>query len=573
MHQEFASARDRKSTELAGYGDLSDFDPQASRRSKEQEEQDLIKLVMGGEDFLVGDGTLEFKLRDEEGQDLFPESTAAPLSRMSIPAADADSTEGEEGESTFAPIEAGHPDAGDAVAKKAVLDALTRLQSFTGEAASETKPVDEASDELNDEGVDEVLSGGFGGIGSELESEAPSPFQLPKLPSSLEGYMPNDAEALVTNEDLLDSDDFKLPAARSEASVGQTLEEVEPIITGDQRATLETGTEDFAPFEQTFVESSNASTQTSLDHERHPAEQLTASEEELDHFLPLANTPEPEEESRFEPEAYSPPSYTQARDVEEARTPEIEEIDPFEQHMRDRGLERESEQIEESQVEEVDKRDSNDAEPQVAVAPVRKSFIQQNWMVLVAGTFIAGLVGFKTFMMNPSDPAAEKTSATDQSAPQNAAQDLSTLLPEPTTPTEAEPVAPEVTPAAPSIDPMVEAKLAELTARMSALETERDHLRDENQKLKQKPVARPKVQATKPVAKKIEIAPEPAPARKPRLSLQYLGTFSEGDRMVAEVLLDGRLLRVKRGDVLTGGSRVDGVAEMSVTIDDVEFGP
>jgi hypothetical protein len=587
MYQE-TSPRSRQSKELAGYGDLSDFDPQTSRRSKEQEENDLIDSIMGGEDFCVGDGTLEFNLREED-RDLIarePVRATAPI---------AHTPESESQEEDFAPIEAGHPDPGDEVARKLVHEALFRLQDLAGDSASvEEAPHGEVEtiSELSEEGTEDLLSS-TGGMGSDLESDAPSPFALHKLPGSFAPYAPPASEARLTSREIDQEAEVEERSAEPDLQIamprfvdGPVTSKADPIPS-----TIESTTDDFAPFEQrveaeaAMFNSRQASVPSYAKTREQERSMSSASSAAIDEFLPpsASNEPTTAEHSRdFVREVPPAPTYSQPRQT-------LEEPEPFgfEQYARGQSEEEgHEEEAREPVAEEPYQEES--AEEIVAAAPVRKSFIQQNWMVVVAATVIAGLVGYKQFMMKPADESLaapkETVEASQSQQPIDAA--VTELVEQPAeTPFDlpvavAEPTieAPLPVAATPTINPALEAKLTELATRMSALESERDRLRAENESLKKKPVATPKnttKPAQKPAEPKLEATKlaDEIPARKPLPNIQYLGTFSDGDRLVAEVIIDGSLLRIKRGDVLIGDRRVTAVGDMSVTIDEAVYSP
>jgi hypothetical protein len=57
------------------------------------------------------------------------------------------------------------------------------------------------------------------------------------------------------------------------------------------------------------------------------------------------------------------------------------------------------------------------------------------------------------------------------------------------------------------------------------------------------------------------------------IRVEYLGTFHNGNQRVGEILVDGKLLRVKEGDTVAGKLHVDSVEEMSVTIAGKSYAP
>jgi hypothetical protein len=117
-------------------------------------------------------------------------------------------------------------------------------------------------------------------------------------------------------------------------------------------------------------------------------------------------------------------------------------------------------------------------------------------------------------------------------------------------------------------------QLEALTERVKALEMERDSLRAENVSLKSRRerLSRVHKASTAPPAPPASMAAPPvAPAPKAS-AVQYLGTFLDSGEPVAEVLFEGALMRVKRGDRL-GGLAVDAVGEMSVTVAGTSYSP
>lgn len=605
MHQGRTYARDRSgnSSELAGYGDLASFDRQAP--SREQDEQDAINLIMGGEDFLVGDGTLEFKLRDED-RDLMPEiPTVSRAARAQRP---------EQAERDFVPIEHGFPDPGDEVARSAVTEALSRLESLAGDLVSEEAVAgddEETAGELTEEGADDLLNtSGNGGMGSDLESDAPAPFALPKLPGSFEPYVPPVNEAILTSSDVEKDLPYSPPprsaSIPSETSFNPSRDairsfedeaETAPVARSVKHVpvpVIESKTEEFAPFElrsdrSADVESFDTRTAEVPSYARTTEKKsgMPVVESDLDGFLPPAADAQRAAQTRPVEREVRAPAYSQPRTVIEAR-----DVDTYllEDAFANRDTDPEP-PVSEAVEPEAAYQTSQAAAP-AAAAPAMPTIFAKYRNLLLGLALGAVLICYKHF----TQPSAEsEPEVTSEGAPARTApiereysrapieQALTGVMsPQTTLPAKVSPLESVLeTPATePKVNapvgktPALEAKVAELAEQMAAIQAERNKLREENAALKKKtaPATKPKKIVTVKAAD-VKAESAPAPVRKPVQNIQYLGTFHDGDRLVAEVLIDGNLARVKRGDAVVGNRRVDAVGDMSVTIDDVVYSP
>jgi Tfp pilus assembly protein PilP len=600
MYQESVS-RDRPDAELSGYGDLSNFNPKKTRRSKEQSEEELINLVMKGEGFLVGDGTLDFNLREED-QDLLdppvdvvttPELVREVPSRQVL--------------KEFPPIEDGYPDPGDEVARIAINESLARLEAMAGEAPH-SSVVDEVEQEtsgelLSEDRTDELLGGGFGGMGSDFDSDAPSPFALPKMPGTFEQqYVAPAHEAIAAAK----AEELCEPVARRfEGEVLQRRTEVSDVtgtVDAGHIPQSEVKAEEFAPFELPASETidhgsfdSRAAEVPSYARATNKRAAMSAAASDLDEFLPPSND---EPRGVIEAIKSSPlPSYSQPRTT--VHVEEDQAAHPFGERYPQEAeapVSKAQEPPAEPETQSIQEEDHVAA----PAAPTKPSLFAQYKNILLAAALGIVLVGGKYYAKQQSSDAPAATSAMPAALSEVPARDIprppisavignSMPVAMPSQIEQPLPLAGREMPlSAPiesavaqkaekpaAIDAAAQAKIDELATQMAALESERNRLREENEALKKKPApAKPKAAALKKKSVAVEtVAPAPESIRKPLHNIQYLGTFHEGDRLVAEVLIDGNLARIKRGDQLAGNRRVDAVGDMSVTIDEVVYSP